>query len=83
MGCIFLRDTEIYEKQYSLDRYPLRPASELPDFIADHTTGSPGALLFSARLLLSGEPDAPEYGTNGVEQFNLKPVTGRRLFNEH
>jgi hypothetical protein len=80
MGCIFLRDTEICEKQYSLDRHPLRPASELPDFIADHAARSPGALLFSARLLLSGEPDAPEYGTKGVEQFNLKPVTGRRLF---
>ena len=83
MGCIFLRDTEIYEKQYSLDRYPLRPASDLVDFITDHTIGRPGALLFSTRLLLSGEPDAPEYGTQGVELFNPEQVSGRRLFNGH
>ena len=83
MGCIFLRDTEIYKKHYSFDRHPLRPVSELAGFIANHTTGNPGALLFSTRLLLSGEPDAPEYGTKGVEQFRIKPITGRRLFDEH
>jgi len=81
MGCIFLRDTEVYKKRYNFNKIPLRPASELPGFIANHTAGSPGALLFSTRLLLSGEPDTPEYGTQGVKQFKLKPGTVRRLFN--
>lgn len=83
MGCIFLRDTEIFEKQYNFHRHPLRPASDLVDFITDHTIGRPGALFFSTRLLLSGEPDAPEYGTQGVELFNPKQVSDRRLFNGH
>jgi len=83
MGCIFLRDTEVSEKRYNFKRMPLKPALELPGFIANRATRSPSAWLINTRLLLYGEPDAPEYGTKGVKQFNLKPVTVRRLFNGH
>jgi hypothetical protein len=78
-GCILLRDIKSVSKPYGIHDRGFRPASELLQYADEHSAGRYGMLRFSARLLLLGEPDAPEYGACDVHKFASVAVNQGRI----
>lgn len=69
MGCIFLRDISPEKKQYELNTGGLESDSTFLQYLGRPRRYKAEFFLFSIRLLLSGEPDAPGRGTEGVQRF--------------
>ncbi|MCK5130985.1 MAG: hypothetical protein KAR40_02405 [Candidatus Sabulitectum sp.] len=69
MGCIFLRNISQTKKHYCFNQGGLESNSKLLHYLGRHRGYKSMFIRFSARLLLFGEPDAPERGTEGVKSF--------------
>lgn len=69
MGCIFLRNISQTKKHYCFNQGGLESNSKLLHYQDGHSGYKAMFIRFSARLLLFGEPDAPERGTEGVKRF--------------
>ena len=73
MGCAFLKDisrTGISD----FNQGGLESTSKLLHYLTVHSSYKAKFIRFSIKLLLFGEPDAPERGTDGVSRF--VPVRG-------
>lgn len=73
MGCLFLRDLSRSIQSCDFEKGGLRSNWEFLDYPTAPKSYTSELIRFSIRLLLSGEPDAPERGTEGVKSFR----TGR------
>ncbi len=75
MGCIFLRDISYKRVNYDFNTGGLESNSAFLQYLGRHKRYKAEFIGFSIRLLLSGEPDAPGWGTDGVHRFT-PGVTG-------
>ena len=77
-GCLLLRDIDISKsnRSYDFSKDGLRSNSEFLHCLTRPASYTLKLISFSVRLLLFGEPDAPEWGTDGVEAFTPLQRTG-------
>lgn len=69
MGCIFLRNISREGKCYDFCQEGLESNSTFLHYLARYDSYTARFLSFSVRLILSGEPDVPDRGTEGVQGF--------------
>jgi len=69
MGCIFLRSISREGKYYNFCQEGLESNSTFLHYLGRYDSYNARFLSFSARLILSGEPDVPDRGTEGVQRF--------------
>ena len=68
-GCIFLRNISQSIQRYNFINGGLESSSIFLHYLTVPGSYVSRLVSFSIRLLLSGEPDAPERGTEGVKAF--------------
>lgn len=69
MGCIFLRNIPQLKKLFYFDQGGLESNSAFLHYTTTSGRYTTRFVGFSIRLLLLGEPDAPERGTEGITGF--------------
>ncbi|MCK5784929.1 MAG: hypothetical protein KAH54_00065 [Candidatus Sabulitectum sp.] len=82
-GCLFLRDVSRSNRSYNFSKDGLRSNSEFLDHLTVPKSYTSKLISFSARLLLFGEPDAPEWGTDGVKAFAPSYQAGKGVTFDH
>ena len=69
MGCIFLRSISRSARHYDFTMQGLESNTTFLHYLGRHGRYKAKFLSFSARLILLGEPDVPDRGTEGVQSF--------------
>ncbi len=69
MGCLFLRNLPRAGRRYDFCQEGLESNSTFLHYLGRNDRYTARFLNFSVRLILSGEPDVPDRGTEGVQRF--------------
>ena len=82
-GHLLLRDISRSNRSYNFSKDGLRSNLEFLDHLTAPKSYTSELIRFSIRLLLFGEPDAPEWGTDGVKAFAPSYRAGKGVVLDH